>query len=126
MEDRRNYIVPSAIIGGTLGGVYKFINPSAKTSQNLASFSKRLPDIYKGYRHSFSLDKAASALSENKLTTDEYSKVEKITSCLDEAINKEKAFNKVMSTPLEQRKISSKDALKDARKAHADLRKEFW
>lgn len=121
-----NYIPISASVGAIAGGLYGFRNPSEKVCKKIAGVKPTITETMKEYADSFDIMQAGKKVKSGELSLDEYKKTARIYKAVYNTFEKEKQITDVMNTPIEERTMTFRQAVKEANKTRPELYKAMF
>ena len=126
MSSDKNYIPISVTTGAIIGTVHGFRNPSEAVCKKLAQTKPSLTETMKNYADCFDMKTAAQKVRTGELRLDEYQKTNNVYSAIYDVYEKEKQIIDVMETPIEERTMTFRQAIKEANKARPELWKAMF
>lgn len=124
VSDKRTAIIYGSA-GAVAGGVYGFTHPSAKTIDKIYSLTQPLSETYKNYHDSFDKNAAHAAVVNGDIDLLTSTKIKQIISALKNVVDAEVKVDEIFNTPQNERSQTLKSAIKEAKQAHKNMRKQI-
>ena len=122
MSKDNNYIPITTAVGGIGGAIYGFRHPSEKSIARIEKLEPKITETMKEFRDCFDILTAGQSVREGNLALNEYQEVNDLRTLFHKAFEKEQQVIDVSNTPIEERKITFKEAIKEAN----EIRNKVW
>lgn len=122
----RNAVLATTVTSGTLFGANYGMNnlvPEADEVK-IKKMSPTTKQFYNGFADCFNMKNAEKALKDNKINQETLDKINDVKAAAIKSAKSEENLSKIGNTPIEKRKMTFNEALKESRKANKNLTKK--